>query len=404
MQKFGSLNEAKAFVVKYVDKPVNTMTEHIEPGVKLGMSTYEKEDGTFTNVYDLAIAPNVKPEIITFDSLTSVYRFLTDSPAPRYSAATGGGFFYLADRGSNTPRQLALNLSISDGNIRSLPVVDREAVLAMPKGLEVRHVVALGSMSLNGNELEWSGSLTEYDTAIKVYSNGNAVINHQPNAMTDTCRVLDESSRYTPPIANEDFIDVGFIGRGDNNFIGVGGSTSGNVDIFAHDFVVRCHERYFEGNSELQVHTIGDFALSELTGGGFSAGPDLHVTDFPNHPVNNDKSLGSRPPFADTCLARIALYKSNDGIIHIRLYDGRPGSSIFPGVTPAEVVSHILSQTEIEWGCFIDPGQTAKLCVRTGPNTISYGNRHYLQWPSEGNPDFLWVPNFGRPVANAIVI
>jgi hypothetical protein len=323
---------------------------------------------------------------------------------PEYSVASSGGFFYLADYCSSAPRQLALNLSISRGNLRSLPVADRESVVAGRNSLEVRSLVALGTLSLNGHDLDWSGSLTDYDTEVKVYSNGNAQIDHQRHPVTGTSRVLNESSKYTPINTDDSFMDVGFIGRGGNNFIGVVGSTEGGVDIFAHDFVLRCPQKYIKGNSELEVHTIGGVALSRFESGAFSAGPALNIANFENHPVNRDRSLGSKPPFANVHLARTVLYKSDDGLTHIRLFDGRPESDTFTGVSPSEAVSHALSEGAIEWGCFLDPGQTAKLCVNDFSGVKSYGNRHYMRWPNEDNPDFLWVPDAGRPVANVIAL
>ena len=407
MQRFHTIHEAQSFVSEVVDQPVATSTETVRPGITLNKSAVDMGNGRFTNVYDLAFnGQDVNAEIVAFDNLTSIHDFLADSDPRQYAVATGGGFFYLADRASGSPRQLALNLSISRGNLRSLPVCDRESVMSGDNGLEVRPLVALGAISLNGYDLEWSGSLTDYDTELKVYGNGNAVINHHMDAITGNNRILDEASRYTPTIEHDDYMDVGFIGRGGNDFIGVGGSATGGVDIFAHDFVLRCPQRYIEGISEMKIHTIGGIALSRFEGGAFSAGPALNIADFHNHPVNRDASLGNRPPFFETPLARTALYKDENGLTHIRLFDGRPGSPSFPGVTPSEAVSSILSDGEIEWGCFLDPGQTAKLCVNNEieDHTESYGNRHYMQWPSETNPDFLWIPDTGRPVANVIAI
>jgi hypothetical protein len=405
MQRFHTFEEAQSFISSAVDSPVSTSTVIIQPGVSLTRSTIEMEDDRFTNSYDLTFNGNDhQAEIVAFDALTSVYDFMTESDNHNYHAAAAGGFFYLADKASGSPRQLALNLSISRGHVRSLPVSDRESVIAGHNNLEVRFLVSLGSLSLNGRELDWSGSLTDYDTELKVFSNGNAKINREQDPITGSARVLDDSSRYTPVIGHDDYIDVGFIGRDRNNFIGVSGSTTGGVDIFAHDFVLRCPQSYIEGNSELEIHTIGGLALSRFEGGAFSAGPALNIADFHNHPINRDKSLGNRPPFLETRLARTVLYKSDDDLTHIRLFDGRPGSQTFSGMTPNETVTQLLSEKGVEWGCFLDPGQTAKLCIRSEDQIEEYGNRHYLRWPNEANSDFLWVPESGRPVANVIAI
>ena len=216
-------------------------------------------------------------------------------------------------------------------------------------------------------------------------------------------RLLDESSRYTPE-TDSDSVDIGFVGRGRNRFVGVARSTTGSVDIFAHDFVLRCPRRYAGGNAELEVNTIGSLAIACFEGGAFSAGPMLNATDFNDHPINRDASPGSRPPALDNPLARTVSYKTEDGLSHIRLLDGRPGSHTFTGVTPSEAVQQILSEGKIEWGCFLDSGQTAKICVSNGQKIVSYGNRHYMRWPTERNPVFSWRPETGRPVANVLAL
>ncbi|MEO8105090.1 MAG: hypothetical protein ABI602_02015 [Candidatus Saccharibacteria bacterium] len=405
MHRFSSPGEAQSFIAQEVDRPVSPGSQTIKPGVTLSTFPIDMGEGRFTNSYDISFDARDNPlDIVAFDSLTSVPDFLVSPEAQQYSVASGGGFFFLADRASASPRQLALNLSISRGSLRSLPVADRESVISGHAGLEARTLVALGALVLNGHALDWSGSLTDYDTEVKVYGNGNAVISHQENPITGSERVLNETSRYTPPISHDDYMDVGFIGRGGNDFIGVGGSSAGGVDIFAHDFVIRCPQRYLKGNSSLQIDTVGGIALSRLEGGAFSAGPSLNIADFINHPVNHDASLGSHPPFIETFLARTALYKTEDNLTHIRLFDGRPGSPLFPGVTPNEAVAHILSEGEFEWGCFLDPGQTAKLGVNYEGRLASYGSRHYMRWPNTTDPNYLWVPDIGRPVANVLAL
>lgn len=58
----------------------------------------------------------------------------------------------------------------------------------------------------------------------------------------------------------------------------------------------------------------------------------------------------------------------------------------------------------VAWGCFLDPGQTAKLVVRDGNELASCGNMHYLKWPQIPNDKYVWVPNIGRPTASTIAL
>jgi hypothetical protein len=131
----------------------------------------------------------------------------------------------------------------------------------------------------------------------------------------------------------------------------------------------------------------------------------MDETDFESHGVNKDASLGSKPPFLAACrLARTALYETVDGDVHMRLFDGRPGSENFTGLTPSEAVEIIREESEIVWGCFLDPGQTARLNIRTDGGVQSFGNRHYLRWPRRPDEKYVWLPEHGRPVASIVEV
>lgn len=292
-----------------------------------------------------------------------------------------------------------------DGQVHSLPVVDRETVFSDGERLNAEYMQALGMLEINGSEISWSGSLTQHHTDSKVYASGNCAIAHFQSDATGSVRVLEESSRYTPVIDIDDVADVGFIRRDDGVFVGISKSKFGGLDIFGHDLVLRTHERYVHRDfPELRVLTLGNRAIDAGLQGGISVGPMLETEDFTSHPVNNDASLGGKPPFLDVPLARIVLYESASGMVHLRLFDGRPGSPVFPGVTPTQATESILDEDAVAWGCFLDGGQTAKLVVRMGNDLESYGNLHYLKWPKLPDDKYVWVPNTARPVASTIAL
>lgn len=402
MHSFDTDIAAKEFVRKRVDVPAVERIEDLGAGMVLHTSTQEIDESTFTNVYDLSFpAEHSTPSIKLHDTLTSVFDHVKTDKGLR--AATGGGFFFLADQASTVPRQLGLNLALADGQVQGFPVVDREAVLISNERLGSEYLPALGALAINDSELSWSGSLTSHVTDTKVFAVGNCIITHMQNDATGSVRVLEESSRYTPAITADDMVDVGFIKREDGVFIGVTSSHEGNLDIFNHDIVVRMHERYIHGElPEMHVRTIGEKAMDGSLQGALSVGPMLSDENFARHPINSDPSLGGRPPFLDVPLARTVLYETDEGMIHLRLFDGRPGSAVFPGVTPSQVAGLIPDRENMTWGCFLDPGQTAKLVVRHGDNIASHGNAHYLKWPNYPGEKFVWVPKAGRPVASMI--
>ncbi len=385
-----------------VDVPVVERREAVGQGVQFHAFSQELSDGRFTNVYDISYRKDeARPAIHVHNQLTSVYNFAKSHSS---NVVTGGGFFFLADIASGLPRQLALNLAAVDGKVRNLPVIDREAVVLNGRNLSAELISSLGVLSINGRELSWSGSLTSYETEAKVFGNGNAVITHEYDEATGSVRVLDERSRFTPAIKSEGMVDIGFIAWGDGTFLGKETSLTGGVDIFAHDVVVRCSQKYLTEDLEMKVHTIGSIAVDGPVKAALSVGPMLKTPDFESHPINKDSALGGKPPFLERPLARTALYESEDGTVHVRLFDGRPGSIICPGVTPSEVSEFIQAEGDTAWGCFLDPGQTAKLCVRLNSSVESLGNRHYLKWVAKPGKKYVWVPKIGRPTASVITL
>jgi hypothetical protein len=286
-------------------------------------------------------------------------------------------------------------------------VVDREAVLCRRGILSATHIRAEGRLAINGTELTWTGSRTGRTAECYDYGNGNAVITHQKDPVTRNARVLDETSRLTPVIpAGARMVDVGFMAAEDGRFSSVATSTSGGMDIFRHDVVIRCPAEYIEsgGANRMGLLQIGSLHGDALPDSAVSVGPSLDVADFADHPINHDPSLGSVPPFTERRMARMVLYEDLEGRTHFRLFDGRPGSPAFRGVTPSEARDAIAADTGYRWGCFLDPGQTVKIWLNEGDSLTSYGNRHYLRWPESETGEFVRVPDTGRPISSFITI
>lgn len=404
MSSFETENAAKEYVRERIDVPINAGLQHLGEGMALRSFPIDLDDGIFTNVYDLSISPDAVRHRIEFpDKLTSVLDQVKADPTVR--AGISGGFFFLADQASSEPRELGLNLALSDGHLLSFPVVDREALVAYEGRLSARNVQALGVISINGEDVEWSGSLTSRDSEAVVYGNGNSIITHLANDVTGSVRTLDETSRFTPPIDTDDVVDIGFMHREDGSFVGIDSSNTGGVDTFKYDATVRLHERHStSGLPEMIVRTVGSIAVDGSRFSAVTVGPLLDTANFTSHSINYDPSLGGRPPFLDVPLARAVVYADDSGTVHFRIFDGRPGSPVFPGITPSQAAEIIREETDVVWGCFLDPGQTAKMVTRHESELASYGNRHYLKWPVHPGERFVWVPDTGRPVASIITM
>lgn len=405
MSSFKTNEEAKRFFEKEIDRPIVNFTEQLGENITLSAFCHELGDGQFTNVYDISFpSGSAQPQIILHDKLTGVFNHVKSRPDIK--AAMSGGFFFLADNESASPRQPSLNFALQDHRIKSLPASDKEALLVHKGRLTVEHLKSLGSLVIGSSqELSWSGSLTEYDSDVKIFSNGNSIIEHVKDERNGAKRILNEASRYTPAITTDDTVDIGLISRSDGIFEAVSKSNEGHMDIFAHDIIARTHERYIHNNLPLvAIRSIGRHALDGTLEGGISVGAAINTADFSKHPLNHDKSLGSNSPLQEIPMPRATIFETADNRVHLRLFDGRPGSETFTGITPSQAAAIVLSEQPIIWGSFLDSGQTAKLIAQQENDLESYGNRHYLQWPEHQNDPYIWVPKTGRPVSSMITL
>ena len=161
--------------------------------------------------------------------------------------------------------------------------------------------------------------------------------------------------------------------------------------------VVRCPAYLSKNGFEMKVKTIDSLTMDGSVQSGISVGPLFNTACFEEHSINKDASLGSNAPFANRPAARAVIYETKDGLRHLRLFDGRPGSTVFAGVTPREAVRIIQAEGEVAWGCFLDGGQTAKLCVKQGPTISNFGNMHYVN-------AIQTIQKNGRPISSAITL
>ena len=409
--RFDTAEKAKQYIASQVDVKALENSIRLGGGATMNVSSREFEDGCFTNIYDLAVdVRNVKAQVHASTALKGVGEFL--QAVPNSLAATSGGFLYLADVSSGTPRQKALNLALEkNGLLSSVPVVDRETLICDQNGnLSARFVQACGELTIDGKTLSWAGSRTSYTADCQVFGNGNIVITHianpDPTGRKDSLRVLEEYSRYTPVIdKGNDLVDVGLIALEGGLFQPIKIYPEGKADLFQYDTVIRCKSQHIPRGieSKITIHTVGQLKLSKNYQGAISVGPLLSEQDFTTNAINFDPSLGSNPPFFNTRMVRLAIYATAKGKLHMRLFDGRPESPRFRGVTPREAVAIINEEDEIVWGAFLDPGRTAKISTGRHPTT-SYGNAHYLRWPTDASSQYEWVPGAGRPVPSAVTL
>ncbi|MFD5427696.1 hypothetical protein [Streptomyces sp. NPDC127084] len=382
------------------------VVREVAGGIRLTVFPLMLGGGAFTNVYDISWA--------TVKNTAAVH--VPSRPVPvldfastrRAAVAASGAFFFLADEASASPSPASLNFAVADGRLRSLPVTDREALICQNGQLTLTHIPAHGRLMLNGRELVWEGSRTGRVADCYAYGNGNAVINGLAHPVTGKARVLNEQSRTTPVLPpSAGWADVAFRTAADGTFVSTAVAPSGNLDIFSAHLVLRCPTSLIagRGTNVLRIGSIGPLHEEQLPDAAVSVGPSLGLLGLEAHPINHDHSLGDNVAFASRRLTRLVLFQTTDGHTHLRLFDGRPGSRTFTGVTPDEASAAVSAEANVTWGCFLDGGQTAKICIRdTHGHHTTYGNRHYLRWPRNGEHGFRWTPDAGRPVGSLITL
>lgn len=409
MLRFDTPEEASDHLAPLIDRPVPVTRAELAPGV-LFRAEPVGLGAAFTNSYTVSWDVPAAAEIVVTEPAAADGEFARRTGSV---ATTTGGFFFLADRCRHRPRTLSLNLAVGEGRLLSLPVATQEALVSRAGALSVVEVPARGELSLAGRVLRWAGSRTRYTADCYAYGNANCVIAHRADERTGRIRVLREDSRFTPEITDGAWSDLGFLSapEGGSVFEVVARRDAGRLDIFAHDLVLRCPRavaRRAGTGARLEVRTIGPLEMGGPVQGAVSAGPSLFCPDPYAHPLNDDRSLGSFPLLRERPSARLVFFATSDGRRHLRLFDGRPGSRTFPGVTLAQAVSLATADgadgAAVTSGCLLDSGHTSRITVLREGRYESFGNRHYLRWPTPADPHFTWDPGHGRPVASLIAL
>ncbi|MFD9564089.1 hypothetical protein [Streptomyces sp. NPDC059994] len=109
----------------------------------------------------------------------------------------------------------------------------------------------------------------------------------------------------------------------------------GGADLFAAALVLRCPARMVRrGRGEHGADPAHRPAARRcVAGAGRDRGPSLpRPCPRCDHPANPDRSTGDRANFAEHRAARLLVTATTAGRTHLRLPDGSPSSTAFPGV------------------------------------------------------------------------
>jgi len=393
---FNSLADLEDFR-KQFDAPIKPSTERIADGLMFSARSQDLGGQCFTNVY--SISSNAPPHLAFPRGLTTSRQLLQSDNG--FRAATSGGFFFLSDD-DLTPACSSLNLAIdSNGQVLSLPIADqRETLIVERDRIYTQKLGASGILLVNGHELTWSSS-ADNDTDITIFGNGNAAITHVKDNTTGNRRVVDTKSNFTPSEIPDGFIDIGLSSATDAHMVETR-RAKGNLEILSCNVVARLPEKFIKPNdNKVVIKEVGGVAVDRIQQ-AITVGPDIFTQDFASHPINFDRSLGAdKPPFIGRPIAQNMIFQTEDGRIHTQIFDGRPGSEIFPGITPGEARDITLGKFVVVWGCFLDVGQTANLSTANNNKVQTFGNRHYTKWNYPNHGQFTWSEDSAaRPAAN----
>lgn len=380
--------------------------KQLRSGVNLTTASYDLPSGSFTNSYDLAFASDDQSLAVKVDSkprLYSIRRMLINDR--RIIASINGGFFFLADSAQFQPSEYSYNLCIRDKKVVSLPSADRAAVISKDGKIDVVELKAAGNLRIGKGSVDWVGKNSDsagpLNNSAVLYNSACCEVQHMPSERTGQARVLIAEKNFTPK--TKDGFDL-VINSDKNGLVVSSLNTGGNTNYFAGAFVLQIQNqdpaKYKPGDRVDPEHV--DFLPLNDIDSAITIGPSVkHFLKNTDHPINSDSSLGSHPPFVDKPLARSIIYKTSDGVVHFRIFDGAPRTELFKGVTPSWLANN-MPVNHAEWMYDLDPGQSTRLVVREDGEVSSYGNSHYMRWPKSENTTFLWSGANGRLVPSSI--
>lgn len=391
-----------------------SFSEILSPGVRFEARAIDLPDGAFTNSYECIVAAEASSHVeVRSEPLPQfMHKVLRDS---RVNAIINGGFFLLTDEHEIRPQEAPLNFCVRNGSVTSLPVTDRPAIVQTSSGIEGRMIKADGMMRIGTRVFSWEGALRPAQTAdATLFSPGCC---HVERGMQKGARVqprtLDVMKNRTPRDAERADLVVRLSDDGGLRVVAI--NDGGDSNLFDGNFIVRL------SRADASAVSVGDAVFPETIDAlrfqdivsAITVGPSIVEGAEPGLDklsVNNDPSLGNRP-FLDERTARSVIYRTQDGAIHLRVFDGVRDSGMFKGVTPRE--THDLIRTEhsdsVEWGFHLDGGQSARAIIRRHDSAAfePYGNLHYVRWPWKGSEDqarFFLDPWRGRKIASVLCI
>jgi len=392
-------------------EPVVNSVEKIYDGVIFEQKhTTLDTEGAHTNRYSITFQennPGITCGIEIKNNPLHIKRLLVNDP--NTLCAINGGFFLLVDETlEKPPTELAFGTIIRNGVVRGIQSHDYPVLwIDKQSKLNVTEVQSQGLIKIRDSKYHWTGVNSDTKDAddVLLFSVDSCTVKHSHDEKTGTRRGIDKEKSFTPIHTNvTDLVCKVY----KDHFVVIKKNKGGGTFILDGDVVLQSK------TSDFNHINVGD--KTELTYNNFdiesatqaiTIGPSIFKFEHEtSHPINYDKSLGDKPPFTERRMARTIIYKTKEDKLVFELFDGAPKTNLFQGASPNEVYKILTTELDnIEWGYFLDPGQSARLVIRHSDNSIQgYGNRHYVRWPKLPNHPFVWSGEHGRPTPSAITL
>lgn len=331
----------------------------------------------------------------------------------RAIAGINAGGRFLADIYNVDPLDYAYNLHIENGNLISLPVQTRSAIMEKDGKLHVLFLEAKGKIFLGKTVVNWVGSLTgrkySQSTAAVFGSINQRLIRVRQDDGTYK-RTLDDDYSFVAAYPNR--LNVVFtLGNGK---LKVKKITKRCVNIFEGVFILSIEKNIAEGikvGDTVDYWDIDGQLTPENTDSAVSLGAVLISSGTPSAKKSktyfnymrvlydvNGKAVYTG---LHNQKARSAIIRTKDGQIIFLLVDSNPRSPHTKGMTLSDLKGYIINNwRNIDWAVACDGGQSSKLCLVNNRKISAYGNMHYEKWM--GN---MKIPDGfnGRPVTSMVI-
>lgn len=383
-----------------------------EPLIFLSNSSEIK---TLTNIYEIEINENN----FNFDIISSL--------KPKYlklflrnkenSIAINAGFGYIVDRNfGKVPVDFTYNFHVINHQLINIPTCAKTALFSKDDKIYPVKIKPMGELFLNQTKISWIGSQTNIsdrkdDSAIAFGLSNQGIIKYQQGEKLQ----IDFDPNYSFVPQKKGYKNVIFdLKQQDKKFvIYIKNITARKTSFFDGLFILSIPNKIAKKlnvNDKVTNWFVGGYSSQDIKN---CVTIGIKITKSIKQLYQNIKSekiIITRKPSGeryyskiDIQEARACVFRTKNNKIHFLLVDARPKIFNQQGMSMADLSNYIYKKyNNIAWAVNCDGGQSAKICLKKGNKSYTYGNLHYIKFNKDGSIN-RWNGVNGRPVTSCIV-